>query len=325
MITRRNLCVGLPLGLGLAPISHALGTPKVIGVFNPSFSEEVAPRLELFYQAMRDLGYVKGVHFEIVARMAEGRNERLLVLAEELVKLKVDLIFAASTHAVAAVQESTTTIPIVFIDVADPVRAGFADSLARPGRNMTGLSNFSADLNPKRFDLLKQMVPGLSRVVLLVNRNNPYYPSYVQRMQHAAEQLGLQTMPANVSASEDLELAFRAMKEFHAGAFLVTTDAYLWELRQRIADLALRNRLPSMSGFEECAEVGGLLSYGADSKVPMRRAATYVDKIFRGAKPSDLPIEQPTKVDLVINRKTASALQLTIPPVLLLQAERVIE
>jgi len=325
VLTRRNLSLGLPLGFLFPSLILAQQAPKVIGLLSPYSSQATERNRDAFLRAMLDLGYTRGRDFVVVERFADGRNERLPELAEQLVKLKVDLIWASSTNAVAAARNATTSMPIVFESVADPVQAGFADSLARPGHNMTGFSNFAGDLNPKRLQLLKQMVPSLTRVAVLLNSTNPYYAAQVPRMQAAAEQLGLRAQIVSVSSTEELEPAFQSVASRRAQAVYISADAYFWAQRQQIAELALRYRLPSMFPFSEYVEVGGLMSYGADSMVGFRIVATYVDRIFKGAKPGDLSIEQPTRVELVINRKTADALHLTIPQVLLLQAERVIE
>jgi putative ABC transport system substrate-binding protein len=276
---------------------------------------------------MLDLKYVNGKHFLMVERLAEGQNERLRGLAEELVKLKVDLILAHTTNAAAAARDATSSIPIVFFDVSDPVRAGFVESLGRPGRNMTGVSNFSADLHAKRLELLKQMVAGLRRVAALINPTNPYNSlgDIERRVQKPAEQLGLLALPIYATSPEELEPAFRSMKQQGAEAVLVTADAYFWTQRQLIGGLALSFRLPSIFAFAEFVDAGGLMSYGVDTREGVSRAASYVAKILKGARPADLPVEQPTKVDLVINRRTAEALSLSIPKMLLLKAEKVVD
>lgn len=325
MFNRRILLIGLPIGLLPALHVRAQPQPKVLGLLSPYSSREIELGRDVLTRAMLDLGYTRGKQFVVVERLADGRNERLPELAAELVKLKVDLILASSTNAVAAAQAATTTIPIVFESVGDPVRAGFADSLAHPGHNITGLANFSADLAPRRFQLLKQMVPSLTRVAVLVNSTNPYYATQVPKTQAVAEQLGLRAQIVSASSPEEMEPAFLAFASQHAQAVFVSPDAYLWVQRQRIAELALKYGLPSMYPFAECVEVGGLMSYGVDYLNGIRVVASYVDRILKGAKPGELPIEQPTRVDLVINRRTADTLKLTIPQVLLLQAEKVIE
>ena len=281
--------------------------------------------MTVFRQAMRELGYVEGSHFVVVARFAEGRNERLPALAVELARAPVDLIFASTTNASKAAQAATGTIPIVFESVADPVAAGFADSISHPGRNMTGLSNLSADLSAKRFEYLTQMAPGLGRVAVLSNPSNPYYREQRPLIAATGEQLGLEVRFADADSKESIDLAFQQLVSRRAQAVVATADAYLYALRQRIAALCLRHRLPSMFPFAAYVEAGGLMSYGVDPAVGIRQASTLVDKIFKGARPAELPIEQPTRVDLVLNRRTAAVLRLPIPSELLLQARQVID
>ena len=329
MITRRSWSLafgmGVPLGFVLASRVRAQQRPKVIGILSPYASAPFGPYRDVLVNAMRDLGHVMGTQFVLVERFADGRNERLGELAAELVSLKVDLIIAITTNAALAAKQATASIPIVFYGVGDPVVAGLADNLARPGRNLTGLANFSVDLNPKRLQLLKQMVPSLTRVAVLANSTNPYYTTQLERMQPSADRLGLRLLLVSASTLEDLEPAFKTMTQQHAEAVDVTADAYLTAEGQRIAELALRSQLPSMFAFADAVEGGGLMSYGIDPMLQTRQIAVYADKLLRGAVAAELPIEQPTQVDLVINRRTANALQLTVPQTLLLQAEKVIE
>ena len=324
MTARRRVVVGLTLGVALGGSVFGQARPKIIGLLNPYSSAETEPIREIFSQSMLDLHYVNGKHYLIVERLAEGKNERLRGLAEELVKLKVDLILAETTNAAAAARDATSSIPIVFFDVSDPVRAGFVERLGRPGRNMTGVSNFSGDLNAKRLELLRQMVPGLARVAALINPTNPYASGQIERIQRPAEQLGLLALPIYASSPEELEPAFRKMTQQRAEAVLVAPDAYYWAQRQRIGGLALSFRMPSMFAFAEFVDAGGLMSYGVDAREGLSRSATYVAKIFKGARPADLPVEQPTKVDLVLNRRTAEALNLSIPKMMLLQTAKVV-
>jgi len=324
VLDRRELMLGVPFAL-LAARVRAQPAPKVIGVLSPYASADVQATLAAFRQAMRDLGHVDGRSFTLVERFADGRNERLPSLAAELVGLRVDLILASTTNAVKAAQAASSTIPIVFESVADPVVAGFAESVTRPGRNMTGLSNFSADLSPKRFQLLTQMLPAMREVEVLSNVTNPYYASQKPAMESVAARLGLRVNFVDAGTPEEVEQAFRSMSARRAVALVVTADAYLFAQRQRIAALALSNRLPSMFPFAAYVDAGGLMSYGVDPAPAIRQAAVFVDKIFKGASPGDLPIEQPTRVEMVINRRTAGLLRLTIPPALLLQAGRVVD
>ena len=326
MIARRQVVVGLTLGAALGGRVVGQDRPKIIGVLNPYSRAEYEPFREIFSRAMLDLGYVDGKHFAMLERFAEGQNDRLGGLAEELVRQRVDLIFASTTNAAAAARDATSSIPIVFLGVSDPVRAGFVESLGRPGRNMTGVSNVSGDLNAKRLELLKQMVPGLTRVAALINPTNPYNPlGDIERVQRPAKELGLLALPIYATSPEEMEPAFRKMKQQGAEAVLVTADAYFWAQRQLIGGLALSFKVPSMFAFADFVDAGGLMSYGVDVGEGVRRAASYMAKIFKGARPADLPVEQPTKVDLVINRRTAEALSVSIPKTLLLQAEKVLD
>lgn len=305
---------------------RAQRAPRTIGFLSPYTIRQGEPYADVFFQAMRDLGYVRGLDYLTVARVAEGKNERLPDLAHELVRLKVDVIQASTTNAAAAAQRATAIIPIVFDSVSDPVRAGFADSLAHPGHNMTGLSNISAELNAKRLQLLKQLVPSLKNVAVLENPTNPYYSGSFERMQPFAEKLGLSLLLVNASTRDEVAVAFRTITQQRAQAVWVMADAYLMlDEGERISELALTSRIPSIFAAAQCVEVGGLMSYGIDDLHAKRQLAPYIDKILKGARPGDLPIEQPMKIDLVINRKTADAMRLTIPPALLLQAAKVID
>jgi putative ABC transport system substrate-binding protein len=325
VVNRRNLVVSLSLGFTVPSVLRAQRAPRTIGVLILQARLQVEGYAVPFNEAMRELGYVRGRDYVIVERFAEGRMERLPDLANELVRLKVDVIAASSTNTVAVAQRATDSVPIVFMDVSDPVRAGFADSLAHPGHNMTGLSNLTGDLTPKRLQLLKQMVPGLVRVSYLANPTNPYYPGTPERMRALADQLGLRLLLINASTRDEIELGFRTMAEQRTEALLVSPDAYLYGESKQITELALASRLPSMFAFAEIVETGGLMSYGADSLNAWRQLAKFVDKIFKGERPGDLPIQQPMKIDLVINRRTADALGLTIPHELRMQAAKVIE
>jgi ABC-type uncharacterized transport system substrate-binding protein len=325
VLTRRAVLIGGPLATLTTAASRAQAPPKVIGFLSPYGIPDAQATLQVFRQAMRELGYREGKSFVLVERFADGRNERLPTLADELVKLRVDLILASATNSVKAAQAATDTIPIVFESVADPVAAGFAESVGHPGKNITGVSNFTIDLSPKRFQLLTQMVPSLTRVAVLANATNPYYLAQKPAIESVAERLGLSIRFIGAGTPEDMEPAFRTIVSGRAEALLVTADAYLYAQRQRIAELALMNGLPSMFPFAAYVEAGGLASYGVDPVSGIRQAAAFVDKVFKGAKPGDLPIEQPTRVALVVNRRTATRLHLTIPQALLLQAEKVID
>jgi putative ABC transport system substrate-binding protein len=317
--------LGGSLAALLAAYSRAQPAPRVIGFLSPYGSADAQATLRVFREAMRDRGYVEGRTFVLVGRFADGRNERLPALAAELARLRVDLVLASTTNAVKAAQAATSGIPIVFESVADPVAAGFAESVGRPGHDITGVSNFAADLSPKRFQLLTQMVPSLNRVAVLFNFTNPYYLAQKPAIESVAERLGLSAHLVGAGTPEEVELAFRTIASVRAQALIVTGDAYLFAQRRRIAELALKNGLPSMFPFAAYVEAGGLVSYGVDPTLGIRQTAAFVDKIFKGARPGDLPIEQPTRVAMVINLRTAAQLRLTIPQALLLQAEQVID
>jgi putative ABC transport system substrate-binding protein len=286
---------------------------------------DVAASLEVFDSAMRQLGYIKGTDYVVLERMAAGRDDVLRAMAEELVARKVDLIFAGATNAVVEASRLTSTIPIVFVSVSNPVLSGFAESLAHPGRNVTGISNITRDLGPKRLELLKQMVPALARVSLLVNPASANYPGFVTRLQTFAPSLGVRTSILETRTPVEIDAAFAHLAESRDHGMYVAADAFLFNQRRQIAELALAKRLPTVSPAAECVESGGLMSYGVDSSDWMRLAAGYVDKIFRGAHPGDLPIEETSRVELVINRKTAAAMQMRIPPAMELQATRLID
>ena len=282
-----------------------------------------SPGTEAFQKGLRELGYVEGQNIIVEWRLAEGRFERLPEFAAELVRLKVDVIYAPADPYVEVARKATTTIPIVFAVVADPVGRGFVQSLARPGGNITGLTNVSRELAGKRLELLKETVAGVSRIGVLTN---PATSALTwPETEAAARALGVQLLVQEAREVGDLEGAFAAMKRGGVAAVIKLPDAMFYAQRRRIADLALKHRLPVMSAFRDFVEAGGLMAYGADIGDLIRRSATYVDKILKGAKPADLPVEQPTKFELVINTKTAKAIGLTVPLSLLFRADHVIE
>ena len=279
-----------------------------------------------FPRGMHELGYREDKNLEIQWRYSEGKPERLPGLAAELVRLKVDVIVAIETLPIAAAQKATTTIPIVMGGAGDPIGSGFIKSLARPGGNITGLSNFTGDISPKLLDILRRMAPKLSRVAVLVNPANPAHTATLKGVQEAARAAGLQTLLVEAQNAQEIENAFALMARENAGAVVVQPDPIFFsQERDRIINLATKNRLMSIMTFRGYAEAGGLMSYGHDWAENYRRAATYVDKIFKGAKPADLPVEQPTRFELHINARTARALGLTIPQSLLITADKVIE
>jgi putative tryptophan/tyrosine transport system substrate-binding protein len=277
-----------------------------------------------FPQRMRELGYVEGKDFVIEWRFADGNYERFSEFAADFVRLKVD-VFLVTSAALRTVQQATTTIPIVMVYSTDPVGNGLVASLARPGGNITGLAGSSDDTAPKQLELLASVVPKLSRIGVLRNPGNPSYAPVFKNLQAAAESAGLVAVPVDARNPAEIETAFAALAKERVGALIAASDAFFLDERQRIAELALEHRLPSMFAQREHAEAGGLMSYGESLKEFYRRAAVFVDKIIKGAKPGDLPVEQPTTFHLVINRKTADALGLTLPPQLLIFADEVIE
>ncbi|MGH8672684.1 MAG: ABC transporter substrate-binding protein, partial [Burkholderiales bacterium] len=276
-------------------------------------------------QGLRDLGYVEGKNSVFEWRFAENRRELLPALAVELVKLNVDVIFSVGTPATLAAQKATTTIPIVFA-AGDPVGAGLIASLARPGGNTTGVSSLDVDLSPKLLELLLIVVPKASKVAVIVNPDNSAQYRTLKLVQDAAQRVGRSVLALEPRTAVEIENAFSTMAQQGAGAVLVAPDSLLFaSLRREIAELAAKNRFPSIGGDTQFAEAGGLLSYSANSRDLWRRQVIYVDQVLKGAKPGDLPVEQPTTFDLVINLKTAKALGLTIPQSVLLRANRVIE
>jgi putative tryptophan/tyrosine transport system substrate-binding protein len=283
----------------------------------------LATREGAFQEGLRKLGYVEGQSITIEYRYAEEKLERLPDLANELVRSKVDLIVAVSTPAIKAAKNSTNTIPIIMAGVSDPIGTGFVESLARPGGNITGLSLQSPELSGKRLELLKQVIPKLSRVALLIHSQDPGRRLFVKEAQSAGHTLGIQIEPLTAAGIEEIEGTFpKIVKERMNG--LVIQPIFLGTHGSRIAELAVANRLPTMSDPMEFADAGGLMSYGPSRSTLWLRAAVLVDKILKGAKPGDLPIEQPTKFELVINLKTAKQIGLNIPPNVLARADRVI-
>jgi putative ABC transport system substrate-binding protein len=269
-------------------------------------------------------GYVDGQNIVIEYRWAQGKYDRLPDLAADLVRLKVDLIVAETTPEALAAQRATSTIPIVFTGTGDPIRTGLVASLARPGGNITGLSAIAPQLTGKQLELLKEVVPNLARVAMLKNPDNPAHAFAVREAEVAARELQVQLQIVEARNVNDFDRVFFAINREHADALVVRGDWFLVLHKTRIVELATKSRLPTMSGVREYVEAGGLMAYGPNAGDLFYRAATYVDKILKGAKPADLPIEQPTKFELVINLRTAKALGLTIPRSVLLRADEVI-
>ena len=280
---------------------------------------------EAFLQGMRELGYAEGRNFTLESRFADGKYERLAEFAKELVLLDVNVIVTAGAAATRAVQQATSSIPIVFAVVNDPISTGFAQSLARPGGHLTGLSRNTVDISPKHVELLRTIVPKLSYLAVLVNPSNPAHSVVLKAIQSAAQRVGIKVSPVEARTPEELVRSFALMKQARAQAAVVGLDQFFINHEQEIAQLALKHQLPTIYSIRDDVQAGGLMSYGSPWTEFYRRSATYVDKILKGAKPGELPIEQPTKFELVINRKTAKALGLAIPRELLLRADEVIE
>src|SRR6267143_400462 len=325
-----GLAVILTLSLTLAPLAaeaQQAGKIDRIGYLSPSPAAP-NPLSEAFRQGLRDLGYVEGRNVVIEYRSAEGKLERFPALAAELVALKVDVIVAPSTPAALAAKQATKTIPIVFTAVADPVASGLVTSLARPGGNVTGLSTLFPELVGKCLELLKQAVPGVSRVAVLWHPGalgDRTEKDMLKATDVAAQALGVRPQFVEARGPEDFDRAFSEMTRARAGALTVLPSAMLFFERRRLVDLAAKSRLPTVFTWRESVDAGGLMAYGPNQADFNRRAATYVDKILKGAKPGDLPVEQPMKYELVINLKTAKALGLTIPQTLLQRADHVIQ
>jgi putative tryptophan/tyrosine transport system substrate-binding protein len=328
--TRRKLLIALGASALTAPFgSFAQQAGKVwhVGFLIPRSrpTSVDADYFRAFPKGMRELGYVEGKNLVIEWRTADGKYERLPGLAAELVQLKVDVIVAGTQIATSVAQKATTTIPIVMVNVTDPVGSGLVTSLARPGGNITGLSNISGEISTKHLEILLSMMPKLSRVALLVNPATSENVAALKNIQAAAPRVGVTVLPLEARNLQEIENAFFRMTKENAGAVIVPREPVFNQNARQIAELAIKHRMPSAFGSGEPVEVGGLVSYGSSSADAYQRAATYVDKILKGAKPADLPIEQPTKFELVINMKTAKALGITIPQSVLIGVDRVIE
>ena len=310
----------------LAAGAQQAGKVPRIGFLSLTSPSDRPPLLDAFRQRLRELGWVEGQNIVIDYRYAEGRVDRLPDLAAELVRLKVDVIVSWGTQGVTAAKNATETIPIVMIAVRDPVGTGLIASLARPGGNVTGVSGYAGlEVVAKQLELLKETVPKIRRVAILSNPTNAYHQLAIREANVAARSLGVQLQLLEARGPNEFEGAFAAMAKERVGALLVLSDAMLNSHATRLADLAATSRLPAAYGVRESVKAGGLMSYGPSFLDLFRRAATYVDKILKGAKPAELPVERPTEYELVINMKTAKALGLTIPPSLLARADQVIQ
>jgi|SRR5262245_14706848 len=323
-----GLLVTLALSLLVAPLAvDAQPTTKVprVGYLSLGSTDPVRlRRFEAFRQGLRELGYMEGQTIALEPRWAEGSYEGYPTLAADLVRLQVDVIVAVGGAATQATQQATRTIPIVMSVVIDPVGSGLVPSLARPGGNVTGLSMMAPDLVGKQLELLKEVVPNVSRVALLWNPANPGSAPQVREAEAAARALGVQLHTLEVRVPQEIDSAFAEMSKERAGALVVLADGVLTNQRIQITERAAARQLPAVYPQREYAEAGGLMVYSANPLDLERRAAVYVDKILKGAKPGDLPVEQPTKFQMILNLKTAEALGLTISPTLLFRADEVI-
>jgi len=320
--------IALTLGILAAPLAaEAQRSAKVrqIGFLGATSAPSASHVVAALKEGLRERGWVEGQNIAIEYRWAHERYERLSELAAELVRLKVDVIVAPTAPAVRAAKDITTTIPIVMVTVGDPVGSEFVTSLARPGGNITGMSVFAPELSGKNLQLLRELLPAVTRVAVLWNPTNPVGALELKEIEAAARSLGLQVQLLEAPDPKAFESAFAAMTLERAGALAVLVDAMFFSQRKRIVELAAASRLPAIYQRREFAEDGGLMAFGPSLTDLFRRAATYVDKLLKGAKPADLPVEQPTKFELVINLKTAKALGLTIPQSVFIRAEEVIQ
>jgi putative tryptophan/tyrosine transport system substrate-binding protein len=315
------------LFLATAIFAEAQQAKKVqrIGYLTANTSSAELPRLDAFRQALRDLGHVEGQNITIEYRHAEGKFDRLPGFAAELVGLKEDVLVGVTTNAVLAAKDATRTIPIVFVGVSDPIGAGLIDSLARPGGNLTGFTNIAPVLSGKRLELLKETVPKLSRVAVLWDPQSPGSVPQWKETELAATELGLRLFSMEASSVDEYEGAFKEAVKARSGALAVTLNPVSNSNQKPIAELATKYRLPTMCARGDYVDNGCMMSYGPSYVAEGRDAARYVDKILKGSKPADLPVEQPMKFELVINLMTASQIGLTIPPSVLYRADRVIK
>jgi putative ABC transport system substrate-binding protein len=327
-LTRFVLTAALLLTALAAPLpANAQGAGKLvrIGRLSPLSAETDSPNLEAFRKGLRELGWVEGKTFIIEGRFADGRSERLPGLAAELVRRRVDVILTGSNPGALAAKKATATIPIVMVTTGDPVGAGLVTSLARPGGNVTGVTALGQMLNAKRLELIKEAVAGVTRVAVLTNPRSIYTAPFLREKEGMSRSLGLQLPILQARDPGGFEKAFAALATERAGALMVQTDAMFITHRRRIVELAARSRVPTIYGDREFVDAGGLMFYGATLANLYHDAASYADRILKGARPADLPVEQPTKLELVINLKAAKALGLTIPPSVLGRADHLVE
>ena len=315
---------GVAAAWPLAARAQQAGKLPTIGFFSAGSAAALRDWVTALVQRLRELGWIEGRTVAMEYRWADGHNDRLAEIAAELVRLKVDVIVTHSAAPVIAAKQATAVIPVVFATAADPLATGLVASLARPGGNVTGLSSQTSELAGKRLEVLRELIPGLHRLAILANAAAPHAVLEMADTEETARKLGIEVVTSEVRRAEDIAPAFEAFKG-RADALVVSPEPLMFTNRLRINILAAAARLPTMYGLREYVEAGGLMSYGPNLADQFRRAGDYVDKILRGTKPGDIPIEQPTKFDLVVNLTTAKALGLTVPPTLLTRADEVIE
>jgi len=319
------LCAVMLLAVAVMAEAQQPKKSPLIGFLSGPSLSSIRPRIEAFQQSLRELNYIEGQNIGVEWRSADGVGERLPSLAAELVQHKVDVILTQGTPSTKAAMEATKTIPIIMTGVSDPVGAGLVASLAHPGGNVTGLTNVLSDLGGKQLELLKEAFPQISRVAALWDPGNAGNVTWLEEMKVAAGTLRITLQSLKVHASNDLEPAFAAIKREHADGLNVQGNAITTSYRVQIVNFAAKNKLPSMYGNGAAVEIGGLMAYGPNGESMYRRLTIYLDKILKGAKPADLPVEQPTKFELVINLKTAKQIGLTISPNVLARADKVIK
>ncbi|HXZ53172.1 MAG TPA: ABC transporter substrate-binding protein [Burkholderiales bacterium] len=326
MNRRRKILVALAIGGVGAPLLAQQPAARVlrIGYVDTSSAHIANVRLDRLRAGLRDLGYVEGKNIVIEARWAETRYERLPALVAELLAQRLDVMVAAGPAAIQAVRQATTSLPVVMAASGDPLVFGFVQTLSRPGGNITGLSSANVDVSYKYVEILREAVPSLSAVAVLVNPGHPGHPDYLRSIQAAAQQT-VRVLPIQAATAGEIDAAFSVIEQTRAGALVVLGDGLFFAQSSRIAELAARQHLPTLFSSREPVQVGGLMSYGPNLAEQFYRAATYVDKILKGANPGDLPVEQPTTFELAINLKTAKAIGLTIGKELLLRADVLIE
>ncbi len=313
------------MALGALAVPGALRAQSQGKIWRVGFLGRRIPKLtDAFVRGMRELGYVEARNLAMEWRYTEGNSGRLPQEAEELVRLKVDVLVGGGSPAISAFRNATATIPIVMASASDPVGSGFIASLSRPGGNITGLSNLLGDLSAKQLDFLLSIMPRLSRLAVLANPLNSSNAMALDHVRSAARKAGIQVLAAHASTDGEIKAAFSTMTRENADAVIVLSDGFLFQRFRQIAELAALHRIPSVSALREHVESGGLMSYGPNVAEQFRRAATYVDRIFKGARPGDLPVEQPTIFEFLINDSAAKALGLVVPEALLMRADEVI-